>query len=149
MHPHAQKLLGSQRQPNESNQICCGGCHETAAVPFTLQIRVHCLLKSAASLQTLRAVRGRPYFRYVTALPVVMMGLVDYSSDDEVSDAIDRRREVQQSTGTSPGVASAAPAHLAPVIQSAQPAATSSTPAVILPDAASLFSSKLDSRWPR
>ncbi len=78
-----------------------------------------------------------------------MLGLVDYSSDDEVSDASDRSRENQQPSGTSPGVATAAPAHLAPAIQSAQPAATSSTPAAILPDAASLFSSTVDSRWLR
>ncbi len=78
-----------------------------------------------------------------------MMGLVDYSSDDEVSDGIDRSKEIQQSTGTSPGVAPAAPAHLAPAIQSALPAATSSLPAASLPDAASLFSSNVDSRWPR
>lgn len=77
------------------------------------------------------------------------MGLVDYSSDDEDSDAIDRSWEIQQPTGVSPGVATAAPAHLAPAIQSAQPAATSSTPAAILPDAASLFSSNVGSRWPR
>ena len=79
-----------------------------------------------------------------------MMGLVDYPSDDEVPDAIDRSREIQQPTGTSPGVVTAAPAHLAPAIRSAQSAtATSSTPAAILPDAALLFSSNVDSRWPR
>ncbi|DBA66649.1 hypothetical protein WJX79_000168 [Trebouxia sp. C0005] len=76
------------------------------------------------------------------------MGLVDYSSDDEDSDAIDRSWEIQQPTGVSPGVATAAPAHLAPAIQSAQPAATSSTPAAILPDAASLFSSNVGSSFP-
>lgn len=75
------------------------------------------------------------------------MGLVDYSSDDEISDAIDTSRETQQPTGTSPG-APAVPAHLAPAIQSAQPAAASSTPAAILPDAASLFSSTVDSSVP-
>ncbi|DBA94042.1 hypothetical protein WJX77_004960 [Trebouxia sp. C0004] len=70
-----------------------------------------------------------------------MMGLVDYSSDDEVSDASDRSRKNQQPKGTSPDVATAAPAHLAPAIQSA-------TPAAVLPDAASLFSSNVDSSVP-
>ena len=81
-----------------------------------------------------------------------MMGLVDYSSDDEFADAIDRKKEIQQPTRTSPGVVTAASAHLAPAIRSAQsatPAATFSTPAAILPDAALLFSSNVDSRWPR
>jgi len=78
-----------------------------------------------------------------------MMGLVDYPSDDEVPDAIDRSREIQQPTGTSPGVVTAASAHLAPAIRSAQSAtATSSTPAAILPDAALLFSSNVDSSVP-
>ena len=59
--------------PNPSNNIRCGGCYKTAAVRFTLRIRVYYELKNPASLHTLRAVRGRPYFRYVTAHPILLL----------------------------------------------------------------------------
>ncbi len=67
------RLAGAAAMPNQSNKLRCGGCYETAAVRFTPhRIRVHYELKSPASLHTLCAVRDRPYFRYVTAQPILL-----------------------------------------------------------------------------
>jgi len=72
VHPHAQKLLGfaTQAQQRYLTKVT------DFAVADAMKQQLHDLryeyvcyeLKSPAILHTLRAVRGRPYFRYVTAI---------------------------------------------------------------------------------
>lgn len=73
-----------------------------------------------------------------------MLGLVDYQSDEDSSDVADNKLTQKQQTTTRASVATTEPAELAS--GTAAPSVVLPASAAMLPDAASLFTTTVDSR---